>query len=229
MRRGGAPLRAALACLLLGHGTGSSTGPMQLWAAPRGRQEHGAERDGHRNGGLLGLDRGRPLRGLGPAQSAVRAALATAEGRQRGVAVTLLAGVYDDGPLRLSAADSGTAGAPVTWRGEPGALLSGGVEIPTPAWSRAGAGAVWQANLTALGLPEEALGVVGQGTVLDGRGEASAFAELFYGGAAATLARWPNKAADGSTVYAYTWSGVCGGPLVRGGCKPVPLRQRQIG
>ena len=47
----------------------------------------------------------------------------------------------------------------------------------------------------------------------------SAFAELFYGGAAATLARWPNKAADGSTVYAYTWSGVCGGPLVRGGCE----------
>ena len=56
-------------------------------------------------------------------------------------------------------------------------------------------------------------------SVLDGRGEANAFAELFYGGAAATLARWPNKAADGSTVYAYTLGGVCGGSKVRGGCQ----------
>ena len=121
--------------------------------------------------------------------------------------------------------------AALGWRGEPGSLLSAGVEIPPSAWSLAptpqshpvegatGAGVVWQANLTALGFSTSALGVVGQGSVLDGRGEANAFAELFYGGAAATLARWPNKAADGSTVYAYTLGGVCGGSKVRGGCQ----------
>lgn len=229
------PHLQAIACSLLlwrhsGTAAASAVGPIQLWAAPAGAQHEyggGHEQDGsHRH---------QPVRGLGQARDAVRAALATPEGRTRGVTITLRAGTYADGPLRLSAADSGAPGALVTWRGEPGSLLSAGVEIPTSAWSLApalrhpadigagagpsGAGAVWQANLTALGLSEAALGVVGQGSVLDGRGEANAFAELFYGGAAATLARWPNKAADGSTVYAYTLGGICGGPKVRGGCQ----------
>jgi hypothetical protein len=224
-------LQALLACslLLCHHGADTvaavspqgSAGPIQLWAAPaEGQQQEHDERDG--------TQPSQPVRGLGRARDAVRTALATPEGRSRGVTITLRAGTYDDGPLRLGAADSGRLGAEVTWRGEPGSLLSGGVKIPTSAWSLAppaptrptGVGAaVWQANLTALGLSEAALGVVGQGSVLDGRGHASAFAELFYAGAAATLARWPNKAADGSTVYAYTLGGVCGGPKVRGGCE----------
>ena len=140
------------------------------------------------------------------------------------VTVHLLSGHHYVGaaPLTLGPNDSGSHGAHVTWRGEPGSVLSGGVEIPVSAWSPVPGPPqhppVWQANLTALGLPKHALGVVGQGSVLDGRGDASAFAELFYSGEAATLARWPNKAADGSTVYAYTLGGVCGGPKIRGGC-----------
>ena len=105
----------------------------------------------------------------------------------------LLSGHHHVGaaPLTLGPDDSGSHGACVTWRGEPGSVLSGGVEIPVSAWSPVPGSPqhppVWQVNLTALGLPEQALGVVGQGSVLDGRGDASAFAEL---STPARLRRW---------------------------------------
>jgi hypothetical protein len=170
-----------------------------------------------------GTHRHQPVRGLGQARDAVRAVLATPEGRSRGVTITLRAGTYGDGPLRLSAADSGGPGTAVTWRGEPGSLLSGGVQIPTSAWSlapaprrpadvgagaagRAGAGAVWQANLTALGLSAAALGAVGQGGVLDGRGEANAWSPssstAAQPGHAGALAEQGRRWLDGVCIHA---------------------------
>ena len=163
------------------------------------------------------------LRGIKQAQAAVRAVLATAEGRSRGVTVNLRAGTYDDGPLRLGAVDSGRPGAPVTWRGEPGSLLSAGVEIPPSAWSLAptsqnlvggptGAGVVWQAG-AGLGFSTSALGGrPRQCARWARRGQRLRRALLCW--RTATLARWPNKAADGSTVYAYTLGRVYGGPKV---------------
>ena len=103
--------------------------------------------------------------------------------------------------LELSAADSGTARAPVTWRARKGQAvrlmggrkLSGFAPVTDPAiLSRLSPNArtnVVQADLRALGITD-----FGQ---MQSRGFsrplAPAHGELFYGGRPMTLARWPNE------------------------------------
>ena len=114
------------------------------------------------------------------------------------VEVVFRAGEHSVGAgVVLGAADSGTAAAPVTWRGEGQAVLTGGVRVPNALFKKVSDPAVLER------LPEEARGKVYvadvsslvPGTIPE---LAQGFAGtptaplLFMGGKFATLARWPN-------------------------------------
>ena len=105
--------------------------------------------------------------------------------------------------LYVEAADRGTPDAPITgtfWPGRAAPRLLGGVAVPASAWSPAPAPAapgVVTADLGPAGLDVAkygfgALGSGGLGTCSDSA------TELFAGGAAQVLARYPNIAADGT-------------------------------
>ena len=113
-----------------------------------------------------------------------------------GAVVNIGCGVH--APLQLTAADSGSTAAPITYRGatgadgEPCALVSAGMAIPSAAFrpwpARPG---VVVANLTKLGMRN--FGDITGGDLQDCQNQK---AELFYDGAPMALARWPNNPRD---------------------------------
>ena len=152
----------------------------------------------------------RPFRSLARARDEVRALRHGPCGLPvGGVTINLRGGVYAlSAPLQLTAADSGTARSPVTWRAhasEP-VLISGGVEIPRAAFSAVPARPhVLQVNVT------DALGVTDFGAIQTGGADGppvhTDLAELFFGGQPMHLARWPNQYPNASTQWAYTGPG----------------------
>ena len=151
----------------------------------------------------------RPWRTAAEAVAGVRAA--RADGRVKAgepVTVTFRPGDYPSSGTTLGADDSGTGGAPVTWRSDaPGrARLTGGVRVPAglfrpvddpdvlarlPEEAR---GKVFVADVSAL-VPEKipAMAIAFGGT--------PTAPLLFVGGRPGTLARWPN---DGCTSFTQT-------------------------
>ena len=121
-----------------------------------------------------------------------------------GITVLIRGGLYDrTTTFVLEEADSGTAGAPIVYRGCPGeeVRLSGGRQIPGEAFQSVTDAAVQKR------LPEEARDVVVQVDLkafgIDDVGELGAYGkgkrtpnrppELFVNGQAMRLARWPNE------------------------------------
>ena len=106
------------------------------------------------------------------------------------------------GPVELNASDSGTEGSPILYQGafdkltgEPCALISAGLRVPSSAfrpWApRPG---VFVANLSALGMT--AFGNITNGDLEDCQNHK---AELFFGGKPMQLARWPNNLPNSSS------------------------------
>lgn len=143
-------------------------------------------------------------RGDGPVRSLDRALeLARAASKAGPVVVLVHAGRYErTAPLALSAADSGSADAPLTFRGagDGPVVISGAHAISgfspvtdaailrrLPAAAR---GKVMQADLKAQGVTAYgALEAVGYGTTIQ-----KGWASVRFNGAPLTLARWPNAA-----------------------------------
>jgi hypothetical protein len=105
--------------------------------------------------------------------------------------------------------DSGRAGAPVVYAAAPGetATVSGGVTVPAAAFKPFAGGAaagVMSANLGQLGITPAMLGGMetGEGSMDFGECQHDK-AELFFGGKAMVLARFPNQAPDGSWRFLY--------------------------
>jgi hypothetical protein len=155
-----------------------------------------------------------PFKTLTRAQTAVRA-LTEAGAPTGGVVVWIRGGTYEiDQTLALTAADSGTAAAGISWIGYPGesANLVGGktlapsafatVTSASPVWGRLDPSA--QGQVVSASLP--ALGVTDYGT-LQPRGFCNsgnqAALELSINGAAMPLARWPD-ATDNTPVQSDT-------------------------
>lgn len=111
-------------------------------------------------------------------------------------------------PFALDAIDSGRADAPIVYASAPGetATISGGVTVPASAFkpSAAGAAGVMSASLAPLGITPAMLGGMetGEGSMDFGECQHDK-AELFFGGEAMVLARYPNQAADGSWRFLY--------------------------
>lgn len=175
-------------------------------------------------------DRSRPFATLERARDAVRE-LKRKEGLpEDGVTVRIGPGTYyRSRPLQLSEEDSGTPGAPVAWKGEPGSTrLVGG--RPVDGWEpvtdsetlgRLPQGArehVLRADLAARGLAD-----LGE---LKPRGFArpvyDAPLELFFGGRPMTLARWPN---EGFATIAELPEGKDGDAFGYEGDRPVRWRE----
>lgn len=174
----------------------AAAGRMEFHVAPGGADGWSGTRSrpGRTDGPFATLER---------AQEAVRALAAAGRLPPGGVTVRVQPGDYRVArPLVLGPGDSGTAGAPVTWRAaSPGrARLLGGCRIPRfepvadprvlarlaePARPH-----VVQADLRALGIDDFGR-LRSRGF---GRPAAPAHAELFVGGRPMTLARWPNGA-----------------------------------
>ena len=114
-----------------------------------------------------------------------------------GAVVNIGCGVH--APLQLTAADSGSAAAPITYRGatgadgEPCALVSAGMAIPSAAFRpcRPARRGVVVANLSSLGMSD--FGDIAGGDLQSCQNHK---AELFYDARPMALARWPNNPRD---------------------------------
>eukprot|EP01050_Picozoa_sp_SAG11_P002562 SAG11_NODE_131_length_15487_cov_5.744996_8_plen_539_part_00 len=107
-------------------------------------------------------------------------------------------------PFALDVIDSGRADAPIVYASAPGqtATISGGVAVPASAFkpsAAGGAAGVMSASLAPLGITPAMLGGMetGEGSMDFGECQHDK-AELFFGGEAMVLARYPNQASDGS-------------------------------
>ena len=149
--------------------------------------------------------RAAPYQSVGAARDALRRHTAAAGGLPDGGATVLLhAGHHApfalNGPL-----DSGRPDAPIVYAAAPGerAVVSGGVSLPQSAfeaWASGPAGAL-VADLGQLGVTSSQLGAMRtpkMGCISDCQHDK---AELYLGSQAMTLARYPNKAADGSWQF----------------------------
>ena len=88
-----------------------------------------------------------------------------------------------------------------SYRGLPGASISGGVQIPVEAFSPVGGDSpLLRANLFEYGLSAEDLGVMVNGGSVSGCQHDKT--DLLFGGERQTLARWPNVAANGTWQFA---------------------------
>lgn len=106
--------------------------------------------------------------------------------------------------------DSGRPGAPIVYAGAPGerAVVSGAVQVPASAFKpwRTDRKNIVVADLAALGITTGDLGSMQYPTTEGNMNFGSCQhdkAELFFGGKAMTLARYPNVAADGSWRFLY--------------------------
>jgi hypothetical protein len=183
--------------------TGDIAAPRTFYIAPGGNDAHAGTK-------------GAPFASLEGARDAIRRLKTQGGWPAGGVTVWLRGGLYERArAFELSAADSGTATAPVryrAWRAECPRIL-GGVRVPRlepvadPAvlgrLPAAAHGAVLQADLSALGA-----GGLGQ---LRSRGFARpqepSHLELFFDGKPMTLARWPNEG---------QWAKIAGFPAATG-------------
>ena len=152
-------------------------------------------------GGADGTAR-RPFGSLTYARDAVRLLQPLAHGVQ----VNIGCGVHS--PLLLTAVDSGTAAAPIVYRGgidgdgSPCALVTAGLHVPASAfspWNAAGRPGILRANLTALGMND--FGAIAGGDLQDCQNNK---AELFYDKRPMALARWPNNPPNASNGQ--TWA-----------------------
>lgn len=124
-----------------------------------------------------------------------------------GGATVILHGGSHQSFVLEGALDSGRAGAPIVYTAAPGepASVTGAVPIPPAAFKAwdGGTAGVLVAELGPLGITKGMLG----GMQYDGSMSFGSCqhdkAELFWGGEAMTLARYPNKAADGSWRFLY--------------------------
>jgi len=164
-------------------GAGETTVPSRgkvLHVAPGGSDTNAGTRD-------------RPLATLEAAREAVRKLKAAGPLPTGGVTVVLAGGTYErKAAFHLTAADSGTAGAPIVYRAAKGAevRLTGGKAVTNfrPVTDKAvlarldaeARGKVVQADLKALGVAD--YGQAGGGGL-----------ELFFRDRPMTLARWPNE------------------------------------
>lgn len=152
--------------------------------------------------------RERPFATPTEARDALRARRAAGTLPDAPIVVWLGGGSYE-GPLELSAEDSGTARAPITWRSVPGerARLRGGraldprcfVPVPTgaPIQARlhpAARDAIRVCDLASQGIEDTGALVYRHSSYVDPR--AVSALELFIDGEPATLARWPNPDED---------------------------------
>lgn len=170
-----------LACTGLALVAAASPAAVLVHVAPDGDDSAGGTAD-------------RPLATLQGAQRLVRQHLAA--GPAGPIDVVIAAGSYPmDSALQLGPADSGSAGAPVTWRAAEGAdvVLSAGRRVTGP-WTR-GEDGVWRTRLepTAVGGHRRATGLAPG---------AWNFRQLFVNGRRATRARFPNAGAADPFLYA---------------------------
>ena len=143
-----------------------------------------------------------PFATLRRARDAVRRLSRSGGLLQGGVTVWLRGGAYPlASTLKLTERDSGTADAPVVYRGYPGetARVMGGPIVPASAFGpvtdasvsqrldASARGKVLEADLKALGVTD--LGPPWPATFLGYAG----WPELFFGGRPMALARWPNE------------------------------------
>ncbi len=124
-----------------------------------------------------------------------------------GATVLLHEGTHQ--PFALEAIDSGRHDAPIVYASAPGetAVISGGVTVPASAFkpsAAGGAAGVMSARLAPLGITAAMLGGMetGEGSMDFGECQHDK-AELFFGGEAMVLARYPKAAADGSWRFLY--------------------------
>jgi|EP01043_Picozoa_sp_COSAG02_P018965 hypothetical protein len=119
--------------------------------------------------------------------------------------VILHPGIYP--PLHLHEADSGTIQHPVLWTGRPGAVLSGGVQIPPHLFTpRSPGDEVLVANLSAVPDVPADLGSIVHGSGV--RGCLNDRVELFVGTHRMVLARFPNlnvQPSDGTISWDANW------------------------
>jgi hypothetical protein len=106
-------------------------------------------------------------------------------------------------PFALTTLDSGRPDAQITYVGREGAVVSGGLPLPPSAFQpwRAGPAGALQADLGKLGVTTAQLGsmrTAKMGCISDCQHDK---AELFLGEQAMTLARYPNKAHNGSWQF----------------------------
>jgi hypothetical protein len=194
---------------------GASPSSLVLHVAPI-EQQHAAISDADGSAGAM-------FRSVADARDALRALQPLPEG---GATVLLHEGTHR--PFALAGAiDSGSAGAPIVYTAAPGerATVSGAVPVPASAF-KPWKGKVVKADLGKLGITAAELGSmkypVSEGTMNFGSCQHDK-AELFWGGEAMTLARYPNKAADGSWRFLYAdvagafGPGSPGGPTNGGG------------
>jgi hypothetical protein len=134
---------------------------------------------------------------------AAQSALRRGHGAGRPRVVSLLGGDHHlPVPLELDRRDSGSVGAPIVWRSAPGqrARMTGGTAVPVSAFGPtvlpSGAVGALRADLTALGLNSSVMGAMASPHPV-------ALAELFVGGAPATLAREPNLDIDRDQTWRY--------------------------
>ena len=134
---------------------------------------------------------------------AAQSALRRGHGAGRPRVVSLLGGDHHlPVPLELDRRDSGSVGAPIVWRSAPGqrARMTGGTAVPVSAFGPtvlpSGAIGALRADLTALGFNSSVMGAMASPHPV-------ALAELFVGGAPATLAREPNLDIDRDQTWRY--------------------------
>lgn len=178
--------RLLIPCMLLALCLGASAA--ELFVSPQGRAGNPGTRQA-------------PFAALEQARDAIRALKQQGALPAGGVTVWLAPGLYRrERTFELTAADSGTAEAPVVYRAlEPGAArLAGGALLPAAAFHPVTDRAVLQrlepaarAQVRSLSLRE--CKVPEPGPEWDSRfAGAPTWSELFYAGRRMTLARWPN-------------------------------------
>ena len=146
----------------------------------------------------------RPFASLERARDALRELRQGGASPSGGAVIHLGAGDFlRTNTLELTAADSGSADAPVIWRADPGTgtrwlggrRLSGFQPVNDPAvisrFTAEARGKIRQCDLRALGIRE--FGEMKSRGF--GRPTTAAHCELFFGGRPMTLARWPNEGA----------------------------------
>lgn len=143
-----------------------------------------------------------PFRSVSAARDALRSMQPLPIG---GATVLLHAGVHAG--FALGPADAGRAGSPVTYIAAPGedATVSGGVSLPGKAfkpWS-GGSPGVLQADLSKFGITAEMLGGMRTDSMTCVGDCQHNKSDLFLGGQGMTLARYPNKAADGAWRFLF--------------------------
>jgi hypothetical protein len=138
-----------------------------------------------------------------------------------GGATVLLHGGHHQ-PFALEAVDSGRPGAPIVYAAAPGenAVVSGALALPPAAFKAWGSAGVLRAELGPLGISKAMLGGMqfptAEGSMSFGSCQHDK-AELFWGGEAQTLARYPNKAPDGTWKFLHAFEAGKFGPGPAGG------------